>query len=167
MLTNSDDWEDGVQCLAFDRTIGDTACCQGLSWTGRVSPHYPRPHPELFGTAQSIAAEKYLRCVNWQQAKAPSTTPAPNLQRTPFLYPKGPSLSTPNLVPRITYSLLGNPHKTVPSRLRRIYLTTTITAYPPESSRKHINRVIIVLGLISLPSSMVCTVRPTLGLIRL
>ena len=71
------------------------ACCQGLVAVDKEAStlrlvhftlqEYLRAHPELFGTAHSKITEACLSYLNSQQVKALSTTPAPNLQSTPFL----------------------------------------------------------------------------------
>ena len=90
-------------CLMYDCIIALMgilpACCQGFvavdkeASTARLA-HINLPlttafflclHPELLGTTKSIIGEKYSRCVNSQEVKAPSTASTPNLQHLPFL----------------------------------------------------------------------------------
>ena len=71
------------------------SCCQGLVVVDKETStvrlihftlqEYLRAHPQLFGTAHSTMAETCLSYLNSQQVKALSTTPSPDLQKTPFL----------------------------------------------------------------------------------
>ena len=71
------------------------ACCQGLIVIDKEAStvrlihftlqEYLRAHPQLFNTAHSTIAETCLSYLNSQKIKALSTTPSPDLQRTPFL----------------------------------------------------------------------------------
>ena len=71
------------------------ACCQGLVAVDKEAStlrlihftlqEFLRAHPELFGAAHSQITETCLSYLNSQQVKALSTSPAPNLQSTPFL----------------------------------------------------------------------------------
>jgi len=71
------------------------ACCQGLVAVDKEASTvrlihftlqgYLRAHPELFSTVHLTMAETCLSYLNSQQVRALSTSPAPDLQGTPFL----------------------------------------------------------------------------------
>jgi len=70
-------------------------CCQGLVSVDKETSTvrlihftlqgYLRAHPELFSTVHSTMAETCLTYLNSQEVRALSTSPAPDLQGTPFL----------------------------------------------------------------------------------
>ena len=71
------------------------ACCQGLVAVDKEASTvrlihftlqgYLRAHPELFSTVQSTMAETCLGYLNSKQVRALATSPASDLQGTPFL----------------------------------------------------------------------------------
>ena len=105
-------------------------------------PQGPCKPVAAIGKEASTVRLTRLDCVNSQQAKTLSTAPTPNFQHSPFfglqrVLPLNPQPCFSNIF--LYWGIYTK--RDARNCWRWSYLTTTIPAYPPGSSRKHGSRL--------------------------